>query len=442
MKRIRKFGWRELIVLLIALACAGTLAADQVRSMRDRSKVAEMTKKMKTICVGRFLIDVPDEAVVGLSHETLDGFAIAAREESDLAFRERIAAREIEIQAEADARGHSEEGMETARDLHIPGMVGRVIVYGHTRTHNSVEGERRIDEEWVAIEAHAHTAGLSFSLSRNYADKEVTTQAEVLLARLRLRDEDEIPAVPGFCIWRAVFVEPTVPKAGSIVMSLGLPGHPDLAMHFISLPGGGSDPDLLARAAHTDATAGMLESLLVTTPRAAKRNVNGLASEEVLERARELNLARTYGFMWETRGLADDPLQPFLSFELQAGVSRRPGGKPAGASLHEDALLALWDSILASIRRHRAQLVATTPREPVLASLGQKLKEYNPSRAHISYAASSDYSSVDALPNGPCAESDCHVGDKCSADGQGVDSSGSIPLSTQQLNAKLIQNLP
>ena len=43
-------------------------------------------------------------------------------------------------------------------------------------------------------------------------------------------------------------------------------------------------------------------------------------------------------------------MQPFLSLELQAGISPEPGGKPVNSSLHEDAVLALWDVISSSIR--------------------------------------------------------------------------------------------
>ena len=93
MTRTRKRGWRELIVLLAALACAGSWAASQVRSMRDRSEVAKMTEKMKTVCVGRYLIDVPSQAEVDLTHERIDGFEIVSAEESEPEFRQRLATR-------------------------------------------------------------------------------------------------------------------------------------------------------------------------------------------------------------------------------------------------------------------------------------------------------------------------------------------------------------
>jgi len=373
MTRMKRRGWRELIVLLAALACAGSWAAGQVRSMRDRSEVAKMTEKMRTVCVGRYLVDVPVEAEVSMSHERIDGFAIETVEESEAQFRARVAAREAEIEAlgsEAGPQGPS--GIVEARDLRIPGMVGRTVVYGRTRSHGFEQG-RRVDAEWVSVESHAHTNGLSISLSAEYVDDTDANAAEALLAQLRLRGEDEIPGVPGFCIWRAVFAEPLPEhKTEHVAMHVGLPGHPDLSLNLVSMPGGGSDPSLIARAAGTDARTGADALLRITKLRERKRTVNGIDGEEVLIRAREFNFTTTYGFSWETAGMENDPLQPYLSLELQTGISERTGGKPVETSLHEDALLALWDSIASSIRQRKNEPPSSSgpPSEPSGPKLG------------------------------------------------------------------------
>src|SRR5437763_12139984 len=115
MKHLRPLGWRRLIVLLAARACAGSWEAGQVRSMRDRSEVAKMTEKMKTVCVGRYLIDVPAQAEVGLSGAMLDGFEIETVDESDAAFRQRVAAREADIGSN-HVVDTNESGMVEARD--------------------------------------------------------------------------------------------------------------------------------------------------------------------------------------------------------------------------------------------------------------------------------------------------------------------------------------
>lgn len=332
-----------------------------------------MTEKMRTVCVGRYLVDVPVQAEVSMSHERIDGFAIDTVEESEAEFRARVAAREAEIDAlgaEAGAQGPG--GIVEARDLRIPGMVGRTLVHGRTRSHGFEEG-RRVDTQWVSVESHAHIQGLSISLSAKYVDEGDARAAEALLAQLRLRGQDEIPSVPGFCIAHAVFAEPLPPHTTEhIAMHVALPDHPDLALVLVSMPGGGSDPGLIARTRVTDASASADTLLRISKLREGRRSINGIDGEEVLVRAREFNFTTTYGFNWETPGQNNDPLQPYLSLELQTGISERPGGKPVEASLHEDALLALWDSIASSIRprRNGPQPSSATPLERSGPKLG------------------------------------------------------------------------
>lgn len=313
-----------------------------------------MTEKKKAICAGRFLIDVPEQAVVRLSGQMIGGFDIDTIEESDTAFRGRVAAREADIQSRGSATDGT-GGMVKASDLNVDGMIGRTLVYGRNSGY-LMSGDRRIDDEFVSVEAHGHTKDMSFTLSMKVADEADAERAEALLGRLRVRGEDEVPAVPGFCSWRAVFAEPLpLHTTEHIVVHIGLPNHPDVGLAFASLPGGRRDRGLLARFAVTDVDTSLDESLRVTKLRTGKRNIGGLAGEEVLERVHEVNFATTFGFMWETHGVDSDPLRPFLSLELQAGTSPASGGMPVGSSLHEEAILALWDSISASIRLRAAQ---------------------------------------------------------------------------------------
>lgn len=329
-----------------------------------------MTENMKTVCVGRFLIDVPARAQTSVSRERVAGFEIETVEESETAFRGRIGAREAEIAARPAATDGS-GGLVEARDLRIPGMVGRTLVYGRNRGY-LMEGDRRVDDEFVSVESHAHVGGLSFSLSAKYADEARAGLAEAMLARLQLRDGDDIPGVPGFCIARAIFVEPLpISRAEQIALHVGLLDHPDLGMAFVSLSGG-TGRTLLERYADMDAEAGADELLRVTRLRAGQRAIDVLAGEEVLERVREFNFATTFGFVWEAQGVKDDPLRPFLSLELHAGISAEPGGKPRDSSLHEDAVLALWDSISSSIRLRPSGPPPSGPSGPV-APAGPKL---------------------------------------------------------------------
>lgn len=348
---VKKFGLLKLSVLLSVLVLTIIGTANQIHRGYDMAIAATMTNQMKRICVGRFSIDVPTQASVSFSHEAIDGFEIDSFEEAESLFHERIAAREAEINAEKSVVGmHQTGGMIEARDIRVPGGLGRIFVYGRTRSY-SMDGNRRIDDEWVAIDAYAHLNGLSFLLKMRYANESASYDAEAILGRLRLRPENSMPTESGFCIYRAIFIEPLPShKTEHVVLRIGIPQYPDIAFSFNSMPGGGGEADLLARAANTDAEASFAEWLRVSKLRVGKRDINGLAGSEVLEKVRELNFATTYGFMWETPGIDADPMQPYISFEMQGGISARPGGQPRNTSLHEGAVMALWDSISSSIR--------------------------------------------------------------------------------------------
>lgn len=331
-----------------------------------------MTEKMKSVCVGRYLVDVPVEAEIGFSGSMLDGFDIVTIEEDEAAFRERIAAREAEIESRpADPATNTEAGMLEKRDLRIPNMIGRTFIYGRSRGY-MMDGDRRVNQESVSVESHAHINGVSFSLSAHPAEEGSAREAEALLARVQLRDVDEIPKVQGFCVTRAVFVDPLPAHTNEhIVMHLGLPEHPDLGLNLASIAGARPGPGLLARTVETDTTTSPDVLLRMTKLREGKRSINGVDGEELLLRAREYNFTTTYGFNWEAPGKTNDSTLPFLSLELRTGMSERPGGKPVETSLHEDALIELWNTIVSSIRfRKNGPPPPTTSSEPPGPKLG------------------------------------------------------------------------
>lgn len=355
--------WLYFMISLVALGSFGNWALSEIRSVRDRSEVAHMTDKMKTVCVGRYLIDVPSQAEVSLTHERIDGFEIDSVEESEAEFQQRLAKREAEIsQGDGEAASSGHGGILEAHELRIPDVIGRTFVFGRTRSSELIEG-RKINVEWVSVEAHAHTAGRSFTLSANYVDEADAKAADGLLARLQLRGEDEIPTVPGFCVAGAVFAEPlSEHKSEQVAMHVSIPDHPDVALTLLSVAGGHPGSGLLARWARVDANASAAEMLRVTKLRSKKRSINSLEGEELVERIWEFNFTTTYTLSWETRGAESNVLLPFMSLEAQAGINVRPSAPPLGSSLHEDAVLIPWDSIASSIRPN---FRPTDPRQPV-----------------------------------------------------------------------------
>ena len=370
MRGSKRFGWRTAIVLLAV--CAGVRAVNQAPSERDGTDSAKIADKMKSVCVGRFLIDVPGAADVRIEGARMSGFAIDAAEEREADFRKRVSGREAKILARgADRDGGAESGMVEARDLSAPGLTGRSLIYGRSRGY-MMNGDRRIEMESVSIEVHAHKGSVSISLSGSSKQVSDLGNAEALLARFQPRGAEEVPTEPGFCLSRGIFAEP-LPEHGieHVTLHIGIPGHPDVGLAFDTMPAGRTDRSLLARVADVDAAATPHEMLLVTKLRSGKQSIHGIDGEEVLERVRELNFTTGYSFMWEARGVEGDNAQPFLSLNMETGTNPRPGGEPVDSSLHEATVLALWDRISSSIRPRSAAEPADRARvQPIAAGVG------------------------------------------------------------------------
>ena len=353
MKRTKKIGWRSLSAMLMALLFLAIWIPGQLHSMRDKAQVAKIMKTKKTVCVGRYLINVPDCAEVAFSHESINVFQIETTPENEAEFRKRIAERAAETEARGSKLGENgPSGMVGVRDLGVPGMVGRTYIYGRDRGY-LIEGGQRIYMESVSVETHAHIGDLSFTLSADSSDETAAQEAGALLAHLQLRNEDEIPADPGFCIWRAVFSAPLpLHTSERVMMAFLLMDYPDISVGLASLTGRNVEPGLLARVADTASRTGILESLLIAKLRAHKRTINGIAGEEKLERVHALNFTTGFTFNWESSGVPKHVFKPTLTLELQGGNSLRARGKPTQTSLHEGALLILWDGVVSSIRPH------------------------------------------------------------------------------------------
>lgn len=126
MKRYPKKKWSKVLVAFgIAVSCAWAVSG--VLSLKDQIEVAKMTKQMKTHCVGRFLIDLPENATVAMRGAFINGFDISTYpNETEQQFSARIAKKEREINAVPNQLG--KKNMESVRDIKREGFVGKIFV--------------------------------------------------------------------------------------------------------------------------------------------------------------------------------------------------------------------------------------------------------------------------------------------------------------------------
>lgn len=367
MKRLKS---RRVRWVGIAMASALTLVsflANSFQTNEDRQKVAKMTGTMKTVCVGRFLIDLPAESTVRLRRGFVGGYDVASTDrETDDDFTERLGALENTLLDGKDEYGK----LESAKDLLSATGQGKVFVHnrrpaqtiehGHIVAIEDVDVHGLLRLPHVSIDAQAQgmAPGSGDSLAR-------------VLRRFRAMQPGEIPREPGFCLDHAIVLDPyDDADTESVVLFAGLPGHPDVSIVLSSMAGVTPAPRLLERHAITVDRRPLFMQLAFSHLREAARAINGLDGDELVMRVREPNFTTGYSFQWEMPGRQLDVHTPFMTLELAAGTNPAGGGKPVQSTLSEQALIDLWDRIAGSLRLRPTVAQAPPSVEPPATALG------------------------------------------------------------------------
>ena len=338
------------VVLVVVSAFGAVLwTVDAVWSMQEPKEVASMSKRMKTVCVGRFLIDVPAEAIVTIGQIAVDHFRITNHgAETNEQFDARLALREAEIDAKTNQAGT--RNMERVDEVHHDGLDGKIFVFGASSTH-VYHGEEKVVYHGVEVNGYAHVDGLTFSFISNDYNPDKVGHLATLLKQLRPMKPGEIPRRPGFCLDGAFLNDPlTAEQNESIVMFAGLPGHEDMGMALATMAGTTPGPGLIERHAANRAGPYAFLNAFLSTLLEGRRTINGMEGDEFAFRARERNFSTGYAFNWETQGTKDDVLHPLVSLELQTGISPHAGGEPVQSTLSEQSLGDLWQRMSSSLR--------------------------------------------------------------------------------------------
>jgi hypothetical protein len=322
---------------------------DVAHSISDNRKVTQMTDKMKTVCVGRFLIDLPPSAKYSLGQIFIDGFHVSGFPETADQFAARVAVREAQLGAERNQRGR--KSLESATKIEVNGFNGKVLVFGRNSSYLMDFNTRR-DLEEVVVEGYVHSGGFSFDFISDGYDPALVGNLVKLINKLRLVAQNDIPSAPGFCFGPGMLLDPlTADQGEGMTMFVAIPGHADLAISFTTMAGlKGGTPGLLARNAKSTEREPFWVRAAFRTLREGKRTINGLPGEELVMRVTELNFSTVYGLDWEMVGTETNVLAPFIHLEMETGRNPNAGGKPVQSSLSQAAVLALWDQISSSVR--------------------------------------------------------------------------------------------
>jgi len=366
-------GFRKLWLIAALFVGASTIyGAKAVADKRNQRYVAQITEKSKTVCVGRFLVDLPEEAEVELFRQRVDGFEINSFQESDDEFHSRVAEREAQLRALPDRLGGN-RNLETVKEVKTEaGLSGKIFVHGRTVT----EGTRakgleleRYRYEGVDLEGLVHADGVSFDITGSNFSLRYVGDLPKLIAQLIPNASNRIPTVPGFCIDNAYVRDPLVAsQREEVVMAARLPSHPDIEFLFIVAAGvEPAEQGLLERNRESRGRMSMSDMSHVSTIRAASRDIDGITGDELVQRFTEDNSATVYNFWWEVAGTRDNVFVPHISFTMDTGKGEHG---PVPSSLSEGVALGLWDKIASSLRVRPTATPKVPVADPVPVAIG------------------------------------------------------------------------
>ncbi|MFN3792399.1 T6SS immunity protein Tli4 family protein [Massilia sp.] len=359
---------RGLIGILLGFAIADLATRFEAHSRKDELGGLRMYQKTKTVCVGRFLIDLPGDAEVAIRGGSVGGFDISTAHESTEQFKTRVNSAEAEIGVLRNEQGRP--SLEWNKALALDSAEGKVMVFNRERSRMPVQA-RMVDSEDFSVRGLLRFPNVSVVADAKRQGFERGEELARLFERLRPLEEGEIPHESGFCFGPTIVRDPYENSdTEAVVMFVGLPRHPDVNIVFSSMAGTDPAPGLIERNAKAADSEPLFMRLAITTLLERQRTLNGLHGEELGLRVREANFTTGYSFQWQMSGEQENRFAPLLSLELESGTNPISGGKPVQSTLSEEAMLDLWERITSSIRLRSTEHVQTAAKEQSTASLG------------------------------------------------------------------------
>jgi len=347
---------RLIIAAFLILACIALVRKVQAAFLdyQVKTMTAEMKDlKMKTMCVGRFLIDIPADAEVSYRGTMIAGWSISTYDnETDGQFASRIQQKEAQLAGKKNGRGSP--SLESTHVVDKNGVRGKIHVFNREWIPHMPEA---MSNETVRVEAMIRVHKHSFNLTREFGNDGYLKKLAQLVTQFRSRDESDIPSESGFCFDGGFITEPImVEQTERTTMFVGLNGHPDVSI-VLNMTAGITTAETFLERHDSNAAYREYRSRFHLFRRGT-RTLNGQAGDELLERVHELNGNYGHKFDWEAaHNKTDSVFTPDMSFELSSGHGQP--GTTVDASLTDAQALALWDKMLSSLRVR--PIVATQP---------------------------------------------------------------------------------
>lgn len=309
------------------------------------SRLKTISSKNKYICFGRYAIKVPSEAEIVWGNtdfpstvEFFDGGVDAAKDK---------------IRKDIDSISKAHKTAEITFN-----GVGPIENSWQIRYYeDDIEKELGIH----FFKTYINKGSINFSIiGTNGKEKSeaLTVAREHFRAKsIRLRDENEIPTTPGYCIEHGFLANDQYDDQEIIDAGIYLPSFPDVSFSISSNKNAYGDYtdfeevmraelSLLARIKQAQDDQGLLYPSR-TVLREGKRAVQHWLGEESLIRRKD----GTHDFEWHFVGTPRDVANPpEFNVKMYTKVKHNTVGAAEAASLSDDEAIALWDTLLSELK--------------------------------------------------------------------------------------------
>lgn len=358
----RKLTCKHLSMTFIALILSSVLvlhfSATYLGGMMDSrfDRIDRIFEKTKTVCFGRFLMEVPVNSVMIYGNTTIDG-NIEFHEGRAQEIPEILASRMSEIEEErSNLPDYSVANLPLAGDVVEGAISGQKTVFGikdsiSYRIHSYIP----IGKDLFVYDSSAFPEHNEIPFIDNLAKN------------LRRRLDLEIPSEPGICIKSGfVAVDPTFE---SVSIGLRFLDFPDVHLSIDAR----KNQDYLAEGSGLEESRASAESRAeamgfggffarIKVIRESQRQLGVWKGEEILTRRPEYkDDTDAHEFRFFSLGGVNDAAHPMLDIQLDSGVKGNMKAR-AKPSITDEEATVLWDRVLPSIRLRQSS-DATSPKQ-------------------------------------------------------------------------------
>jgi len=339
------------IAILISLSASPNRDVFEGASIMQSSRVDGLFNELKTVCIGRFLLEVPQASEVVYGPAEVP-FSLEIFKGKGASLDDVVLSRLAEIESERrSAEGSLRDPNSLVGKVMDGASTGQKIVFGVSKSSGvfyRIQSYLRRGEDLFVHEVD------SIAMKENYESD--VHRLNLMAFRLRSRDETEIPQAPGICVDHGFVDESPESMREYVTLGVRLQALPDVHFSISAtnkmkwLASDALEPRLKMAEKNARLEGYGAWYSRIKTLRRGNRELGKWKGFEILTRmpAQETE-GESHEFKFVSQGEPKNPLLPLLELELRTGVKGNDigGTKP---SISDEEALALWDRLTDSIR--------------------------------------------------------------------------------------------